>query len=109
MMIKYRFCDDISQIIKYYHINSDGTVNRIKGKGCKTPRRLKSWIASGYERICLTMEGKPKEYMVHRLVAMFHIQNPENLYYVKHKDGNKLNNNFRNLVWLPYSKSKFIN
>lgn len=40
---------------------------------------------------------------IHRLVAMFHIPNPDNLPCVNHKDGNKKNNHVDNLEWCSYS------
>lgn len=39
----------------------------------------------------------------HRLVAEYFIPNPNNLPYVHHKDGNKLNNNIDNLEWVTAS------
>lgn len=40
------------------------------------------------------------EKYVHRLVARFFIPNPFNKKYVNHKDGNPLNNHWRNLEWV---------
>ena len=41
-----------------------------------------------------------KNFRVHRLVAISFLENPLNLPYVNHKDGNKLNNNLNNLEWV---------
>lgn len=70
---------------------------------------------NGYLRVTLTDEaGNRKMWLVHRLVAMTYIPNPENLPQVNHKDENKENNCLQNLEWcsaqynIDYSKSKSI-
>lgn len=48
----------------------------------------------------LTINGKKKDYLVHRLVALTFLDNPFNLPQVNHKDKNKLNNSVSNLEWI---------
>ena len=65
-------------------------------------RRLRTWIDSkgNYENIHLiNNNGEKKTFLVHRLVAIAFIPNPDNLPEVNHKDKNKQNNNVTNLEW----------
>ena len=56
----------------------------------------------GYKQINLYKDGKMKRYLVHRLVAIAFIPNPNNLPVVNHKDECKSNNNVNNLEWCTY-------
>jgi hypothetical protein len=47
----------------------------------------------------LTDNNIKKTFTVHRLVALVHVPNPDGKKYVKHKDGNKRNNEASNLYW----------
>lgn len=79
-------------IDKLYIIRDNGEiVNRKKNRALTaTPAR------NGYLQV--SVFGKHE--LVHRLVAMKFIPNPNNLPEVNHKDGNKLNNNASNLEWI---------
>jgi hypothetical protein len=73
---------------------------------------LKKYIQkNGYERIVLRSNNTKKDLLVHRVVAITFIPNPNNKPAVNHIDGNKLNNNIYNLEWVTYkenSKHSFI-
>jgi len=53
----------------------------------------------GYIVISLTKDKIIKRYLVHRLVAIAFIPNPENKPQVNHKDMNRSNNHIENLEW----------
>ena len=57
----------------------------------------------GYSRVKLCKNGKGKLMLVHRLVAMAFLPNPENKPMVNHKDENPLNNCVDNLEWCTAS------
>jgi len=91
------------QITDYpnYQINSLGEVRNIE-----TLRILKSFKNNqGYFNVNLCKNGIKKEFLVHRLVALAFIENPENKLCVDHRDGNKTNNNLTNLRWATLSEN----
>lgn len=53
----------------------------------------------GYEQVGLKKEGKPKLFLMHRLVALAFIDNPKGLPEVNHLDGDKSFNHYHNLEW----------
>lgn len=59
----------------------------------------------GYFRTNLAKDGVNKTVKVHRLVAEAFIPNPLNLPEVNHIDGNKQNNNVKNLEWCTRSEN----
>lgn len=75
-------------------IYPNGSIHHWKG------RELKLQLHNqGYLFIQLHFNSQFKQFLVHRLVAMAFISNPDNLPQVNHKDGNKHNNNASNLEW----------
>ena len=64
-----------------------------------------SLTTNGYENLTIRIDGKIKNLLIHRLVAVLFIDNPNNLPQVNHKDGNKLNNNIDNLEWISPSNN----
>lgn len=84
---------DIPNYEGIYQVSNLGNVKN------KTKNRKLHLRKDGYLDIPLCKNGKTKYYLVHRLVAMAFINNPNNYKEVNHKDENKQNNNVNNLEW----------
>lgn len=78
-----------------YMIYPDG---RVFGKMNKFLRLAVA--SSGYVNLNLRQDGKQTTFLLHRVVATLFIPNPHNYPEVNHKDGNKLNNHYKNLEWV---------
>lgn len=98
----------------YYEVSNLG---RVKSKARKYYRsdvlyHLKERVmkvspsSSGYNTIILTVNGKAKSYLLHRLIALAFIENPQNKKCINHKDGDKFNNSLENLEWCTYSENR---
>lgn len=59
----------------------------------------------GYKSILLYKDGKYHHVLIHRIIAISFIPNPENKPCVNHKDGDKQNNNIDNLEWVTHSEN----
>ncbi len=68
-------------------------------RGSGEPKLLKQGNVNGYKRINLYKNGKMKHYLVHRLVAIAFLPNPNGYKEVNHIDENKANNMISNLEW----------
>ena len=87
---------------EHYSVNEEGVV-----VNTKTGKVLKTDLTNvGYKRVTLwSVEQKAVRLSVHRLVALHFIDNPNEYPMVNHKDGNKLNNHYRNLQWCTCSQN----
>ena len=69
-------------------------------------RYMKPYITNkGYKCIDLIDKNKKQKYLIHRLVALHFIPNPNNYPIVLHLDNNKLNTHYSNLKWGTYSEN----
>lgn len=59
----------------------------------------------GYLYVSLCYNEIIKDYLVHRLIAITFLPNPENKETVNHIDGNPKNNKLENLEWATQSKN----
>nr|DAG32081.1 MAG TPA: homing endonuclease [Caudoviricetes sp.] len=57
----------------------------------------------GYYAIDLNCDGKRQKWLLHRLVALMFVPNPNNYPIVMHLDNNRLNHSINNLKWGTYS------
>lgn len=84
-----------------YMVSNKGIV-----KNCRTGKILKPHkIKNGYLQVCLCKDWNKKMFLVHRLVALAFIPNPENKRTVNHKDEDKTNNCVWNLEWMTYKEN----
>lgn len=94
--------------VDYYYVSSKGrikTVDHIDCLGRKKKGHVvkQSFDKYGYKRLTFHLAVSGKEVfcnkLIHRLVAIAFIDNPENLCQVNHIDGDKTNNDVKNLEW----------
>lgn len=94
-----------------YQASTFGRIRTVEGKTTFTTRHgvrhWKSRILKGRgdnpktgKRVSLWKDGKSKDWLVARLVAITFLGYPPEGFTVNHKDGNRLNNSLDNLEWL---------
>lgn len=81
-----------------YFINKDGFLYSLARKGTKGGV-LKEQFGELYKFYRVSVNGKCKNVLTHRLLGECFIANPENKPQINHKDGNKHNNSIENLEW----------
>lgn len=87
-----------------YFVDSEGCVQSIqKGKNKKLYQKI---TKCGYCTVCLCdYDKKKKWFLVHRLVALAFIPNPENKPCIDHINGDKTYNRVSNLRWCTYKEN----
>lgn len=88
----------ITEYLSVYEISNIGNV-----KSTKRGIIMRPCMRNGYLSVCLSHQNIKKNHLIHRLVAIAFIPNPDDLQVVNHKDGNRLNNSVFNLEWTTYS------
>lgn len=91
---------DVVGYEQFYQVSNKGRVRRKRDDFVYKSRTF----TNGYKNVLLYKDGRwhrtgGKSELVHRMVAMAFIPNPNNLPQVNHKDENKENNCVENLEW----------
>jgi hypothetical protein len=105
MLKEKQYIDDIEFILHRDGMFAVSRCGKILGRSGKIlkPKNQGAYLIVSYQADLKKIRHK----YVHRLVAETFISNPNNLPYVNHLDGNKLNNYFGNLEWCtPRENSK---
>jgi hypothetical protein len=95
-----------------YEVSNWGKVRRIApwfdGRKTQPKEDIVGKITkSGYRRVSLQYNGKPKEFAVHRLVAAAFIGPlPSSVHQVNHKNGERSDNRLENLEYLTPSENQ---
>ena len=75
-----------------YIITDKGVIYSLNYRGSGKRKKMKQFDHKGYRCSNITIDGKCKRLLVHRLVAENFISNPYNKPEVNHKSGKKKNN-----------------
>jgi Mor family transcriptional regulator len=84
-----------------YEIFEDGRVHSWKTVKFLKPQNN----GNGYLKVHLYKNGKMYQRYIHKLVALYFVENPNNYKYVDHIDRNKDNNHASNLRWCSASEN----
>jgi hypothetical protein len=87
--------DTLYDVVGYegrYKINKNGEIWSSRYKRFLKPH----YNNCGYLKVSL---GRNNSYLIHRLLALQFIPNPDNFDMIDHIDRNKINNNLENLRW----------
>lgn len=99
---------DVPEFEGCYQVSNEGRIKSLEryvnvcggGKRLLPERIIKPTVCrNGYLELQASRKGKKKVFLLHRLVAMLFIENPDNLPEVNHKDENRINCSAKNLEW----------
>ena len=91
-----------------YEVSNLGRVRslgRIKSNGRRVSggmKRINQHPQTGYMFVNLCKDGEKRTNLIHRIVALAFLPNPNNYPCINHKDENRANNNVDNLEWCTY-------
>ena len=84
-----------------YEISNYGNVRRIEDKyPIKAQVLLNEYGAYRIVNLVTTGSSKPKKYLVHRLVGLLFVPNPNNYPQINHANNNGMDECYRNLKWV---------
>lgn len=97
---------DIPGYENTYQVSNLGRVRSLKYRKTNKTKILKiSFFRTGYARVNLQKDKQSVSKLVHRLVAEAFIPNPDNKPEVNHINGDKSDNNIKNLEWMTSSEN----
>lgn len=104
MEYKFEFEEwrDIPEYFGLYQVSNLGRVRSLgNGNSNNSKERLLKQCKDkdGYLKVYLCKDGKQKNFLVHRLVAIAFLPNPDNLPIINHKNEDKTDNRVENLEW----------
>lgn len=98
----------------YYEVSNMGqvrsvgrVVNTARGTRYKRPHIMAHNIhpITGYHMVCLAKDGTKRTFLVHRLVGMAFVENPDGKPQINHKNENKSDNRAENLEWMTSAEN----
>lgn len=74
-------------------------IHKINSEHFWHPKIVKRRVNNGYHSCALSLNKEKIYKQMHQLVATYFVPNPDGRPQINHKDGNRLNNYYKNLEW----------